>query len=486
MNITTIKSTSENNYVEYTCNNLFQKLGSYTFGLDKIIPWEEKNFVFAGGLLNDIINERFDQNLMDIDLFFYGNSVSKTKTINKLLDNLDKDQYYYLIGYNKSVIYIFIQGIPRIIQLIMTNKTNPEQIINSFDLTHLMTYFDGTKIYSNPIAIQQLNTKETTTNKVVNKYRIIKYFERGINCNNLLFENYNFVITHGETKKILDYHKQRKLYDFTLNLTKNPHDFSSQINFKKIDRDVISFNDYFNCFVNYNKLDNHDFKENVDMFGAFSNYMGLNRIVLSGFKTLNETDSNNLNKNVNPLINDEITKISKTLFGKLYTFENNSSIYTPCKFVKTETTTTDVKKPYNYNPAVDNYNTSSKIVKIFLELDKIEVINYIKKLIENIEKIEFDYKKSISNINKNKILLGFLENDKEENKMTICAILRDVSIDTFENINGLIINNLVQGQEIYCLLNFTMYLKLYNVNFHYDDENIEYIDFNLCPLYIKT
>jgi len=124
-------------YNEYQNINFEKKLGKYTFGLDKVIPWEDSNFVFSGGLLYDIITERFSQDLMDIDLFFYGSVESKIKTMNKLFDNLDKNQYSYLFGYNRSVIYIFIQGIPRIIQLIMTNKTNPESIINQFDLMEI-------------------------------------------------------------------------------------------------------------------------------------------------------------------------------------------------------------------------------------------------------------------------------------------------------------------------------------------------------------
>jgi len=134
------------NYKEYYDEKFLQKLGQYTFGLDKIIPWEDGNFVFSGGLLFDILRNRYTDDLMDIDLFFFGSSESKYKTINKILDRLDIKQYYYLIGLHNSVIYIFVQGIPRIIQLIMTDKTNPKDIISSFDLTNLMFYFDGSEI----------------------------------------------------------------------------------------------------------------------------------------------------------------------------------------------------------------------------------------------------------------------------------------------------------------------------------------------------
>jgi hypothetical protein len=95
-----IIKSAKNNYIEYHLDNYLTKLGQYTFGLDKVIPWTESNFVFSGGLLYDILTDRFNQNLMDIDLFFYGNAKSKHKTINKLLDNLDLEQYNYLIGYN--------------------------------------------------------------------------------------------------------------------------------------------------------------------------------------------------------------------------------------------------------------------------------------------------------------------------------------------------------------------------------------------------
>jgi len=195
-----IKNKLVEKYTEYNDEEFIQKLGEFTFGLDKIIPWEDGNFVCSGGLLFDIITNKFSHDLMDIDLFFYGSIESKISTINKLLNNLDKNQYYYLIGNNRSVIYIFIQGVPRIIQLIMTDKMDPESIINEFDLSHVMSYTDGEKIYCSKIALEYLNAKtkfqkENTIN--INHYhknRIIKYMERGVFESKSIMDKYNFVL----------------------------------------------------------------------------------------------------------------------------------------------------------------------------------------------------------------------------------------------------------------------------------------------------
>lgn len=132
---------------------------------------------------------------MDIDLFFYGSMKEKIKTINKLFDNLDLNQYSYLIGNNRSVIYVFIQGIPRIIQLVMTDKSNPESIINDFDMTHVTSYSDGNKLFCSTKTLEYLDTKlkNSIKSKYLHKNRIIKYIERGILNDNIMLTNYNWI-----------------------------------------------------------------------------------------------------------------------------------------------------------------------------------------------------------------------------------------------------------------------------------------------------
>jgi hypothetical protein len=497
----------KNNYIEYQCDNFFQKLGQYTFGLDKVIPWEDSNFVFSGGLLYDIITGRFEQNLMDIDLFFYGDLKSKHNTINKLLDNLDKEQYYYLIGYNGSVIYIFIQGIPRIIQLIMTNKKNPEEIIDSFDVTHVMSYSDGKKIFSNPITIEQFVTKKTTI-KIMHKNRLIKYLERGLDCKDLLLKDYNFVINSEEKEKILKSHVQRKLYNSTYNLTRYPNELTSQIDFTKFLQNKIDLKSYFGCTVNYNKLNNHDFKENVNMFGAFADYMHTKTsIILNKCEKINESLSD-----VVDIHNFELQQIlSDQSNGVLFSLFKNSLIYTKCKFIKAEMFTKDLKKnnyEYIYEESDEesdeeiNEKINEKIIKknqylikLFIEINDEEVINYLRHKINNkqlLKHLDFKYvcdkkmdnKKLIDLIkilDEDKISFPFVVSDGQEqnpNKLIICASLWENSIIKFEHNSGKIIDRLVPGQDINCILNLSVYVKTNNY------KNVEFIDVNLCPEYI--
>lgn len=510
------ETNSNNEYIEYECDNFFQKIGQYTFGLDKVIPWEESNFVLSGGLLYDIITDRFDQNLMDIDLFFYGDSVSKHNTINKLLDNLDKEQYYYLIGYVGSVIYIFVQGIPRIIQLIMTNKTHPKEIIDSFDFTHIMSYSDGTKIFSNPITINQFGTKNTDV-KIIHKNRIIKYFERGLNLNDVLLSDHNFVIDDEEKHKIIKSNLQKKLYSSTYNLTRYPNDLTSQIDFRNVDRNRIDMKSYFNCTVNYNKLDNHEFKNNVNMFGAFVDYLHLKpNNILKNCEKINDKVSKKVK-----IDNFKLHQISNSNYGKLFTLLENSSIYIPCKFIKYEKLTIELAKlnqnihhkevyNYNYNNNENNDNNNlddnnetkyHQVIKIYMELEKYKIINYLKYKIDNIlllDNLNFEWddnkqkkklNKSKKELNDDKIFLPFvkLDNadkdndlDKDLNNLIICSNLWGNSIHKFEQINDMILDKLVSGQDINCILSLSVYVRTI------DGENIDFIDVNLYPEYIFT
>ena len=496
-----VKQTEKiNNYIKFSDEKFTSKLGKYTFGLDKVIPWEDSNFVFSGGLLYDIITNRFDSNLSDIDLFFYGSEKSKLDTINKLLDNLDKEQYYYLIGTNKSVIYIFIQGIPRIIQLIMTNKTESFEIIDSFDLTHVMFYSDGTEIFGTTKAIEQLESK-TTDIKCLHKNRLIKYFERGLNIDNLITSaKLNFVLDSTETEKIIKIRQQQKLYRDTWNLTRNSKNSTIPLDFEHLTKSDIDFCNYFGCTVNYSKLSNRDFQENINMFGAFATYLHTTPTqLLEPSKTINDARSNLL---IN--VNDYKTSLSvRSSNGVIYKFLKEKSFYTVCKYI---------------SRSVD---TKLGIYKLFFEIDKLNVINY---LIGKLDKymivdgmtgfgydikkektiIESKHKLSESNIyyplknskgypNINQQIKQIEQTEQtEQTKQTddselfaeysglvICSKICNISGFNETNENG-ILDKLEPGQEVKCLFDMDLYAKL-NAN----STAIEYIDINLAPLYIN-
>lgn len=377
-------------FKEFQDDKFFQKLGMYTCGLDKIIPWEDSNFVFSGGLLYDIMTNRYSNDLMDIDLFFFGSAESKFKTINKLLDRLDIEQYCYLVGINESVIYIFIQGIPRIIQLIMTDKTNPSDIINSFDLTHLMSWSNGTKIFTKDLVLEQLETKKSNLHIKINKNRIIKYIERGVDLEYTLLSEDNFVLTHFAAEKIIKTDRQINLYRLTGNLTMYSNYNLERIDFKTFDFRSINLNEYFGCRVNYDKLDNSEFKESINMFGAFTDYFGFRKNEIE--RILNPKkiiwDSSNLCYNVD--LEDDVDNVMDDFNNNYfddyiepyrysfkesiqsYTIHNKEYIYIPCKFVSVQKIS--IENIFGYKPNMCDKELDSLV---YFQIDNKEVINYL-------------------------------------------------------------------------------------------------------------
>lgn len=466
-----------NKYAEYEDEKFIQKLGKFTFGLDKIIPWEDGNFVFSGGLLFDIITNRFSQDLMDIDLFFYGSTETKISTINKLLDNLDKDQYYYLIGINRSVIYIFIQGIPRIIQLIMTDKEEPESIINGFDLSHAMSYTDGDKIYCSKLALEYFNSSTNTEKSKMIKYeylhksRIIKYIERNVIQIDTLFDNYNFVLNKRDTNKYLMSKAQIKLYKLTHNLTKYKN--GEPIDFTKYNKYEMNFNHYFGCTINYDKLDNHNFVEGIDMFGAFAEYMGTKKEniveVNGGSLPLNDDESN---KSVD--LKSRCLFLSFSCMKKIMYYDDNEhSVYIPCNFINYNLTENESKKQViNLKFEIDNEVVIKYLVT---KLDKLCIKNALNEL-----KKEFKYKtynnlivEEIQNIH-----LPFDESEAITGKLTINSKLSNQKIRDFNDVNEFeILNSIEFKEKINCLfdIKFNVLKNTYGIHS---------VDVELCPIYI--
>lgn len=139
---------------------------------------------------------------------------------------------------------------------------------------------------------------------------------------------------------------------------------------------------------------------------------------------------------------------------------------------------------------LNDININNKCIKIFIEINDLEIINYFKHKIDK-KRIFYNINKLSSNQNKNnklleslntlgedKIFLPFDENTKDnekENKMIICACLWGKSHLYFEYSNGKIIDKLDGGQIIKCILTPNVYVKTTA------DTNVEYIDINLCP-----
>lgn len=464
-------------YNEIEVDDFKKKLGKNTFGLDKVIPWEEYNFVFSGGLLFDIITDRFNSKLVDIDLFFFGSTESKISTINKLLKNLAREQYSYLMGYNNSVIYIFIQGIPRIIQLVMTNEFEPISIISKFDMIHLMSYTDGKKIYCSKKTLNYLKTKNNDLIEYsgTNKWRILKYFERDIVNEKKIFSTYNWILNNFNSEKYLREKKQIKLYEKTWNLTKYPN--GEQIDFNKFNKQYIYLHDFFGCKCGYDKdsydnFDNKDFIENIDMFGSFAKYVRSTEKII-----INENCRDNIKFKIYN-IETEINKFSlNKCYGYLYSFEDQRSLYIPCNLVKIDT--------------INVINDNLKVLKMYFKIYDCNVIQYLLHRIKKyliLTSIESNIKNlDVENLDidiDNNIFMPFnIEQNYEVPKeLEICAKLYNYDIDNFIELNEYgIINNIEPSQKLYCLFDFDVYL---NCIIELGKRKIKYIDVNLKPQYI--
>ncbi len=200
---------------------------SNTHNLIDIVPFELDNIVFSGGLLFECIKNTQIEELSDIDLFLFGSDNKKILTYIKLVSNLksycETNSLEYFIGFNQSVVYIFVRTIPRIIQLIFTDKDSAEQIIDNFDLLHLCSWYDGTNLYSHKKVSELIesNTSEINLNckTPIKSNRLIKYQLKGLDLTKLLYQEYDFILNLNEYKKVSAYLRNNKFYQETSNIT---------------------------------------------------------------------------------------------------------------------------------------------------------------------------------------------------------------------------------------------------------------------------
>ena len=335
-----------NIYQSYYVENLSVKVSQYTCSLDKVIPWTSdttNGFIWSGGLLYDTIigrNNSLDT-LMDIDLFFYGDNEYKLQTLSQILVNLTNSGYKYLIGFNKSIVYIFVQGIPRIIQLIFTAKSSPEEIINTFDLTHLQSFYDGDELYSLPTPIDKFKNSFTSinptyNNKKVKPSRLIKYLKRGVNVDELLYCDYNFILDDKQYWDLSKHLKQTKIYQESNNLTINndgdqiidfEHILSSCFWCKIITKDKLKYLIDNNYYLEDNKIIvNHKISNDVefaDLLGDLEDYLKLD---LAG-------NFDNLGEQFDLDLEDDILEHIKIHDIYKLKYQTQKYIYIPCKII---------------------------------------------------------------------------------------------------------------------------------------------------------
>jgi hypothetical protein len=144
-------------------------LDYFTCGLLNYIPLDINSIIFSGGLLFDAYycmihqtSSTYNLNeLKDIDLFLIGTEDKKIENTLLIIDRLKTvfGNSNVAVGMNRSVISIFISGFSRIIQLVCTNYSTAQEVIDNFDLAHVAMYYSNQGFYT--VSYTHLRAHET-------------------------------------------------------------------------------------------------------------------------------------------------------------------------------------------------------------------------------------------------------------------------------------------------------------------------------------
>jgi len=270
--------------------------------------------------------------------------------------------------------------------------------------------------------------------------------------------------------------KQIKLYKLTYNLTR--YSDGEQIDFTKFNKLKINFHDYFGCYVNYNKLDNHNFIEDVDMFGAFAQYMGCKKAKDIIKKQIIDDEKSKQSEQYINLDNYKLKTNIVCGYSKLLSIERENSIYIPCYYISNEL----IEKDLNGN----------KILKIKFKIGNKSVIDYLTTKINkyhlldglNLQLIDKDLIKLKYKLEESKIYMPFDETNNNHDELEICSKIYNNDIDDFYSLNDFdILNTLNKNETINCLFDIGIFVRVLHTN---NDKTIEYIDINLRPRYIYS
>ena len=345
-------------YSEYNTTQLMPLLEKFTHNLLNYISFDENNIVFTGGLLYDILSNSpsYDSNvLFDIDLFLFGDNKNKIDVIDKSISSLCYHFPKAFIGMNKSVIYVFIPGLPRIIQFVCTNLSSPEDVVNNFDLEHVMSYYDGKSIYVSDQIPNILLTKQTKKNKLnrgdLSYNRIQKIINRGLTLSDDESLNKYYV---NKTDQTLHekYSKQIEFYKNTDNLTS--HNFNSDIQMQTV------------CFALFNVYPYDKTKLILD--GNFKNKSNNKFKTFNSYNILNNNESFDDSLNISKL---GLIKCQKNPCGFFYKLNQNINLICNAKVISV------------HGP---RFTCETKYNSLILISD-INFINYFQKIVEKIKEL---------------------------------------------------------------------------------------------------
>lgn len=174
-----IKHNDDENHILDDINEFYEKLEKYSFGIinenfRKLM--KEKDIIIAGGSIFNILYKDA-KNIENSDIDIY---ISNKEQLTELLKYFTLLNKYIIYGTKNSVIYIIIEGINRIFQIIYVEK-NP---INDFDMSYVRVYFDGENIYGTISFMESLSYLSIEVKEKDKKIRIRKAWNKGLSIKN--------------------------------------------------------------------------------------------------------------------------------------------------------------------------------------------------------------------------------------------------------------------------------------------------------------
>ena len=163
--------------------HMFRKLSVNIF---ENFLWE--NVIVSGGFVYGILDAVSNSIIesTDIDLFIYGDTSTVKEKTKYVLDFFSSYGPYYVC--KGSVITIHTSQLDFVVQVIPTEYVSPLQIINSFDLTYCMVFYDGIDVCTNLNGLFSLKYKmcmgiEEPSDKT--PFRLYKSIMKNIQITNL-------------------------------------------------------------------------------------------------------------------------------------------------------------------------------------------------------------------------------------------------------------------------------------------------------------
>lgn len=146
-----------------------------TNGMFDMLDWT--NVIIGGEFLFNIVTNS-NMESTNLDLYLYGKNNIIEEKFKYLINYFSSYTPYYII--KGSNIIIIIKELNFDIQIIPTKIVSPLEIINTFNCTYHMIYYDGTNLFTNLSGLISMKYRVTKFNKKLDKYWVQKIVTHGL------------------------------------------------------------------------------------------------------------------------------------------------------------------------------------------------------------------------------------------------------------------------------------------------------------------